>query len=381
MKVAQFIWRESHWEPFDQELEVDPQICLLFGTRETLENQFFYKQLRSKFPTTDIVCCSTAGNIINDELLDDVIIANCIEFDKTKVTSNLFHFKDYCDNENEICGKRLGSSLAQSLELNELAYLLILSSSNLNAGSFLSGLNEVLNGKVPVSGGVAGDNYKFEKTLVGLNGEIGENRLVAISFHGKHLETYHGSKGGWDTFGPERTITKAKGNILYEIDGKPALDLYKKYLGEKSEELPGAALHFPFAVVDPKTNELLVRGVQNIDVKANAIMLFADVEEGSSIQLMKANFDRVIDGAHDAAEESMQKKIGDPDFAILISCVARRLVLNQLTEEELSEAKNILGKNTKISGFYSYSELSPIVGDDACHVHNQTMTITSFYER
>ena len=380
MNVTQLIWKDRQWNNFGDDTAKNPQICLLFGTRETLEDDAHYHALRKKYPKADIVSCSTAGNIINDELLDDVIIANCIASEKTTIKSRLLYFVDYCDKENEICGENLGKSLAQQLDKEDLAYLLILSSSNLNAGSFLNGLNNVLNGKVPVSGGVAGDNYKFEKTLVGLNEEIGEDRVVAISFHGKSLETYHGSKGGWDIFGPERTITKAKGNVLYEIDGKPALDLYKKYLGEKSEELPGAALHFPFAVVDPKTNELLVRGVQNIDAKTNSIILFADVEEGGSIQLMKANFDRVIDGAHDAAEASYQKEKGEPDFAILISCVARRLVLNQLTEEELAEANNILGEKTVISGFYSYSELSPIVGDDTCHVHNQTMTITSFYE-
>ncbi len=380
MNVTQLIWKDHQWNIFGDDTAKDPQICILFGTRETLEDKDYYSELRKKYPNADIVSCSTAGNIVDDELLDDVIVANCIASEKTTIKSRLLHFKDYCDEENEICGEKLGRNLVHQLDRKELSYLLILSSSNLNAGSFLNGLNDELMDKIPISGGVAGDNYKFEKTLVGLNEEIGENRIVAISFHGKHLETYHGSKGGWDIFGPERTITKAKGNVLYEIDGKPALDLYKKYLGEKSEELPGAALHFPFSVVDPKTNELLVRGVQNIDTNSNSIILFADVEEGSSIQLMKANFDRVIDGVHDAAEASFQKDRGMPDFAILISCVARRLVLNQLTEEELTEAKNILGEHTKISGFYSYSELSPIVGDDACHVHNQTMTITSFYE-
>lgn len=381
MKIIQYKWDNNDWTIDGDDINLNPQLCLLFGTRESLEDHAFYSKLSEKFPESKIVSCSSAGNILGEELLDDVIIATCIEFEHTKIETHLVDFNEYCDENNEPCGKILGSSLANQINGEDLAYILVLSTTKLNAGNFLEGMNGVFKGSVPISGGVAGDNYKFEKTIVGLNEQIGEERVVAISFHGKRLYTYHGSKGGWDMFGPQRTVTRSKGNVVYEIDGKPALDLYKKYLGEKSNQLPGAALHFPLAIIDPKTNEYIVRGVQNTNAEENALILFGDVPENSTIQLMKANFDRVIEGANDAAIESYHKEFGDPDFSILISCVARRLVLNQLTEEELSEAKSALGESTKICGFYSYSELSPIVGDDSCHLHNQTMTITSFYER
>jgi len=375
MKVEQLKWENNCWTSQKEVSKIEPQLCLLFGTRETIEEQEeHYKELRKRYASAQIVVTSTAGNIFGEELLDDVIIATCIQFNYTEVDTISMSF------ENRT-GLEIGESLGEKINGDETAYVLLLCTSGINVGNLLKGLNEKLEGKISVSGGVAGDNYKFEKTLVGLNGEVGENRLVAVVFKGDRLSTYHGSKGGWDTFGPARKVTKSDGNILYEIDGKPALELYKTYLGDKSNELPGAALHFPLAIVDPKTKEYIVRGVQNTMGEENALVLFGDVKENDTIQLMKANFDRVIEGAVDSAKQASSIDLGEPDFSILISCVARRLVLDQLVEEELSEARNFLGKKTTICGFYSYSELSPVVGDDACHLHNQTMTITSFYEK
>jgi len=375
MRVEQLIWSNGSWDNLEKADKIKPQICLLFGSRFLIDNSLdYYEQLKEKLPNAEVVISSTAGSIIDEELLDDAIIANLIEFEYTEVKTNTIMF-------NNRSGFELGVEMAKLLDPEKTAYSLVLSTTGINADSMLTGFNSIIKGNVPLSGGVAGDDYRFEKTLVGLNGNVGQDRLIFISFIGDRLHTYHGSQGGWDTFGPERKITKSEGNLLYEIDGKPALQLYKDYLGEQSSELPTSALHFPLAIVDPQTSEYIVRGVQNIDEESNSLILYGDVHKGDSVQLMKANFDRVIQGAEDSANQSKSKELGSPDFAILISCVARRLVLDQLVEEELSEAKGALGSKTIISGFYSYSELSPVVGDNACHLHNQTMTITSFYER
>ena len=375
MKTRQYKWIDKNWISNDDKKDIKPQICLLFGTRETIENEpNFQASLKIKYPDAEIVVSSTAGNIIGEELIDDTIIATCIELENSRVTPRLYHFEDKTDLE-------LGQQIANESIADDLSYLLILSTTGINAGNLLEGINNVLKGKHAVSGGVAGDNVAFKKTLVGLNEKVGEARVVAISFYGEYLKTVHGSKGGWDVFGPKRTVTKCNGNIISELDNQPILDLYKEYLGSKANELPASALYFPLALIDPITNEYIVRGVQDIDEKTNSLILFGDVKVGDSIQLMKANFDRVIDGAIDSAHQAFNNDLGEPDLSILISCVARRMVLDQLTEEELFEARKVLGKNTTMCGFYSYSELSPVVGNNACHLHNQTMTITSMYEK
>ena len=373
MKIAQHYWDNKSWKQVGTQ-KVTPQLCLIFGSRPTLEAfPEFYSEIKAIYPYAQVITSSTAGNIIDERLVDDTIIMTAVEFQKTTIKTGCFKLGETDD-------KSLGEKIAGYFIDKDLASILLFSCSGINAGKILTGLNSVLKGSVPVSGGVAGDDTRFEKTLVGLNENIGNKLLVAIGMYGPQIKVAHGSKGGWDTFGPRRKVTKSNGNILYEIDNKPVLDLYKQYLGEKANELPGSALLFPFAIIDPETNEEIVRGVQNIDEEKNALILYGDISEGQTLQLMRCDFDRLIDGAADSAKETFLKNAGQPELAILISCVARRLVLGQLTEEELTETKKVFGNATTICGFYSYSELSPVVGDNACHLHNQTMTITTYSE-
>lgn len=374
MKVAQFKWKSNAWHLLSNDSNVTPQICLLFGSREVLQsNDDYRKALQEKFPKAEIVQSSTAGNIYADQLLDDTIVATCIEFKHTCIESKMFLFEHKS-------GEELGKEIVHSMEKESLCYMLLLSTTGINAGNVLNGINKASNGSYGVSGGVAGDDTKFETTWVGLNENIGENRLVAVGFYGTKLKTKHGTQGGWDPFGPKRLITKAEGNVLLEVDQKPILDLYKEYLGPKASELPASALYFPLAVERENNENYIVRGVQDINEKQQSLILFGDVHEGETIQLMRANFDRVIDGAADSAEQSLGERAEKPQLALLISCVGRRIVLDQLVEEELSEVQSVLGNEVSLCGFYSYSELSPLVNENACQLHNQTMTITTFYE-
>ncbi|MGL4595896.1 MAG: FIST signal transduction protein [Bacteroidia bacterium] len=373
MKIAQRTWQKDAWSN-NAETPAHPNLCLIFGSRPTLEaNPQCITQITSLYPNITVVTSSTAGNIMDEYLSDDSIIATLIEFEKTTIKTKLFELNKEDD-------KTIGKNLATYFDSEDLAYIILLSCAGINAGNLLLGINETFKGRVPVSGGVAGDDTRFERTLVGLNNNIGENQLVAIGFYGRDLKVSHGSKGGWDQFGPLRKITKCKGNVLFEIDNRPVLDLYKEYLGEKASELPASGLLFPFAIIDAETQEPVVRGIQNVDEATKSIILYGDVEEGMNIQLMRANFDNLISGAGDSAKETFLKSEKKPELAILISCIARRLVLGQLTEEELTETRKVFGPETTICGFYSYSELSPVVGDNACHLHNQTMTITTLSE-
>ena len=219
MKTSQFIWRDGDWISNGEDEARSPQLCLLFGTREVLdEHKEFYDKIREKYKEAEIVSCSSAGNIADEELIDDVIVATCVEFEKTTV-------KTYFERFEDCCAEELGNKLGKRICKDDLAYVLVLSSSGVNAGRFLKQLNSYIT-EAPISGGVAGDNFKFKKTVVGLNESIEENCVVAISFHGSDLRTYHGSRGGWDTFGPRRKVTRCEGNVLFEVDDKP-IPLYQ----------------------------------------------------------------------------------------------------------------------------------------------------------
>jgi hypothetical protein len=111
-------------------------------------------------------------------------------------------------------------------------------------------------------------------------------------------------------------------------------------------------------------------------------MTFAgDMPEGATATLMKANFERLIDGATGAATMSRSSITDNPDLAILISCVGRKLVLKDRVEDEVIAVESVLGKQTAMTGFYSYGEICPQVPTEKqCALHNQTMTITTFKE-
>jgi hypothetical protein len=169
--------------------------------------------------------------------------------------------------------------------------------------------------------------------------------------------------------------------VLYELDGRSALELYKTYLGSHTANLPASGLLFPLSLRGEGGEQRVVRTILGVDEETQSLTFAGDIPEGGYAQLMRANFDRLIDGAQDAAT-ACAEVVGDhtPDLAILISCVGRKLVLNQRTEEEVESVRNVLGENTVLSGFYSYGEIAPLMSSTKCELHNQTMTITTFME-
>jgi hypothetical protein len=156
-------------------------------------------------------------------------------------------------------------------------------------------------------------------------------------------------------FGPRRRISRAKNNVLYELDDEPALDLYERYLGvEESAGLPGTALLFPLQVFDPDRPEHgLVRTVLAVDRATRSMTFAGDLPEGWVAQLMRGNFDRLAAGS---AEAARQARVGsEGGAAILVSCIGRRLLMGQRTGDEVEAAADELGAGVEQIGFYSYA--------------------------
>ncbi len=377
MQIEQLKWTpEKTWESVrsDSKNAQDYQLVIVFGSTTLLSSNGFYEEIRNKYPTAEIMMNSTSGEIIDTQVNDETISLTAIRFDKTKIQSNSILIND-CLNSREA-----GNKIAEKFEKQNLSNILIISDGQLvNGSDLVIGLQEKLGNNVVITGGLAGDGSRFQKTLVGLNEQPAEGKIVAVGFYGNHLKVSHGSMGGWDPFGPERLVTKSKDNVLYEIDNKPALEIYKKYLGEYSDELPGSALLFPLSIKNQDNNQSIVRTILSINEDEQSLTFAGNIPQGSLAQLMKANFDRLIEGASNAATTTLDK-LNNPDLAILISCVGRKLVLNQRIEEEVEVIKDIFGKDTAITGFYSYGEISPVKGFSNCELHNQTMTITTMSE-
>lgn len=376
MKIVQAKKLEKKdWEFTNKETLKNP-LVLVFGNRYLLEDEGVYDEIREMFPDGHLIFGSTSGEILSNRVYENSIAITAIEFEKSnfvvKTESILSHDKD---------AHKAGEALVNKFDKEKLKHLFIVSEGSfVNGSDLIAGLEENIANDVAITGGLCGDDARFEKTLASYNENPKEGEIIAVGFYGESLEITFANYGGWVPFGPERVITKSKANVLWEIDNAPALDIYKIYLGAKSAELPHAALLYPLSVKAPGAERAIVRTILNIDEANNTMILAGDVPVGSTVQLMMANVDDIADGALKAAEMAMENRKKAPDLGLLVSCVGRKLVMDQRVEEEVEEVQYAIGADAAISGFYSYGELAPFVEDKNCILHNQTMTLTLISE-
>lgn len=379
MKVASYLYKNNQLEKSRDENQISPETCHLvlgFGAKQYLSEGSVYKRLREKFPKAEIALCSTAGEIFCTEVLDDTLSVVAIAFEKATVTSAKVNSADFKSSFEA------GAGLINQLDQRDLKYVFVLSDGALvNGSELVRGMDSIVKNKIPITGGLAGDGTHFNSTLVGLNSEAKEGTILAIGFYGDTIKISHGSMGGWDNFGLEKTVTASSSNTLFEIDEKNALEVYKTYLGKYAAELPGSALMFPLSVKLPQSEEAIVRTILSIDMERKSMTFAGDVPVGSKVRFMKANFDRLIDAASLAAGQTLTfSNNTQPKLALLISCVGRKIILGKRVDEEVEAVTEALKNKPIITGFYSYGEISPLNPHGRCELHNQTMTITTFDE-
>lgn len=379
MQLRTFRWDRLHgWSlPALPDLDSKNTFCLVFGCASHLTDSTPLRELARHFGTSQILGCSTAGEIFGTTLSDDSLAVAVMKFEQVGLKRS----------EREVASvdhsQAVGRAIAEELASPDLRAVFLLSDGLcVNGSELVNGMNAVLSDRVIVTGGLAADGDRFQRTWVWTNEGPQSGRVTAVGFYGNALRIGHGSKGGWDPFGPERRITKSEGNVLYEVDGKKALELYKSYLGDRAAGLPATALLFPLALRASRDDaKTLVRTILSIDEATQSMTFAGNVPEGHLAQLMRANLDRIIDGAADAAAQPTTKLADSPgdSLAIAISCVGRRLILGEHTEEEIEATRSALPEGTQQIGFYSYGEISPYATGH-CDLHNQTMTLTTIGE-
>jgi len=379
MRIKQRLWNAARgWSTSgDCPLKDIAQVVFVFGETRLLRDQALRGDIASAYPGAQLVGCSTAGEIYAGRVFDDALTVTAVHFEHTAIQTVSLHFTDTGQS------RAIGEALANSLDKNRLRHVFVLSDGlRVNGSELTQGLAGSLPAGVSVTGGLAGDSTHFAQTLVLSRNTPMAGTATVLGLYSDRLTVGYGSKGGWDPFGPERLVTKSKGNVLYELDGQCALDLYKSYLGKHAEGLPATGLLFPLSL-RPKGREQegLVRTILSVDEDAKTMTFAGDIPEGVYARLMKANMDRLVDGAHGAAALCLETGGPSPDLAVLISCVGRKLVLKQRVEEEVEAVQEVFGDRAVLTGFYSYGEIAPQQHSGVSELHNQTMTITTFTER
>ncbi|MBE7697771.1 FIST signal transduction protein [Tenacibaculum finnmarkense] len=378
MKTVQLQKINGNWEYLTAKIVLKNPLVLVFGNRFLLEDKNIYNEIRAIFKQGHLVFGSTAGDISSKTVADQSITITAIEFEKS---TYVIKRANVLSSVNKTGSFQIGKELIQQFAQEGLRYVFLVSEGSfINASQLTKGMNAATNNNLLITGALCADAARFEKTVSSYNENPISGEIIAIGLYGESLEVSFAINGGWTPFGPERIVTKSKGNILYELDNKPALNLYKKYLGDKSKELPGAALLYPLKVKSTNNKQSIVRTILNINEADNSMILAGDILENSKVQLMMTNVDNIVNAAELAAINASELRTKKPELAILVSCIGRKLVLDQRVEEEVEEVVEVIGTQTTVCGLYSYGEIAPFNGENNCQLHNQTMTITLISE-
>ena len=354
----------------------EPKLVLLFGPADLLRTTGLPAKLAAQFPDAIHLGCSTGTVADGNQLSDTNAIASLIGFDHTKLRLATAPLRGAAGSEQ--AGAELGAQLAAP----DLAAVFVLSPGlGINGSSLVEGLLHTVGPQVVISGGLAADGARFETTFVSVGGTCTDNTVAALGLYGSAIRIAHGCAGGWDDFGPTRRVTGSQENVLYTLDGQPALDLYERYLGDEAADLPASGLLYPLRIWNDATpGDSVMRTLLAVDREARSMTFAGNIPQGWHVTLMRGSFERLTDGAAHAAKHARATLGVDPELCLFVSCVGRRVLMGQRTEQELEAVHELLGDRTNLMGFYSYGEIAPNNQSGVCGLHNQTVTLTLLAE-
>ena len=293
MRTEQWAGGRPPGPPFPADL------VLAFGDRAALDAGGPLAALAETYPGARVVGCASGGEILGPATTAGDLAVTAVAFAHTAVLAASVALAD--DETSEASGRRLARRLPPEHARGPLAHVLVFADGvALNGSDFVRGVESGLPAGVAVTGGLAADGDRFERTPLWADGPLGGPGAVAVGLYGGRLAVGHGAVGGWDPFGPDRLVTRSEGHVLHTLDGRPALDLYRRYLGPYADALPASGLRFPLAVRRDGAPPV-IRTLLGVDAEAGTMTFAGDVPEGALARLMRANPERLIDGAAAAA--------------------------------------------------------------------------------
>jgi hypothetical protein len=377
MQVEQRAWTpEDGWQPAltGPSLGARAQVVFLFGSLEHARKSECFARVREHYPQAHVIGCTTAGQIHDTRVSDETVSLTAVHFEHTGIGVARAEVDGMQDSF------AAGARLAQALDPRGLRHVFVLSEGlRLNPSELVHGIDSALPESVTVSGGCAGDD-SLTATYVWTDGAPCQRAVVALGLYGERLQLGISALGGWRPFGPDRVITRSDKNVLYEFDGRPALALYKEYLGKYAAELPTSGLMFPLELRAGGENQCVLRALLSVNEAEQSITYAGNVPQGSLARFMFATIDELIQSTHSATAASIRGLAFPPQLSLVVSCSGRRYVMKQRIEEEIEAVREVLGPGTAITGFYSYGEIAPAEGGGRSLLHNETLTITSLAE-
>ena len=312
-------------------------IQLYCGTTNLKKIKSVLKQLSRDFPNTTIIGATTAGEITHAKMYEEDIVVSLSLFKHTTIKAT------YAKSVDEKHGKRVAKEIASK---NTKAFIVLSEGLKaINYEAFLNGIKTVTPEAI-IAGGLAGDNFKLEKTYIFLDNTIYEQGIVSISFSSKKLIATNKYNLNWTPIGKEFTITDVEQNLVKTIDNIPAVTFFEKYLGK--EVVLHNTLTLPnFQLLFKEGSTTVARTPLAID--GESLVFAASIDKGQKVQFGFSNEASVLEGAFHLKDEL----VNSPAEAVYIfSCIARKTLLGEVLEKEFQAFEEI----APTAGFFTYGE-------------------------
>lgn len=226
-----------------------------------------------------------------------------------------------------------------------------------NGAAFVRGL-EFLGKEATTLGGFTADMLQLKETRQFYKTEALTDCAPLLVFGGATLFSL-GRESGWSPLGNEGTITRSEGNIVREIDMRPAAEFFNRYLGDSV----GGQLEYseyPLMVRENDEEEYCLRSAMGADGKTGGVVFLSEVPERAKVRVSEASRNMIIEGTRQSVINALGSYPGkEPAAALLFSCAGRRNVLGMRTKEEIAIVKSSTAPGLPICGLYTYGEISP----------------------
>ncbi len=315
--------------------------------------------VNSVIKNVPLIGCSTDGEITTDGYKEDSVSLMVLNSDELSFSIG-YGFEANKD------ARKTGQDVAQMTldkranEKQPAIFFLFGDGVKANGAELVRGAQLVLGEEFHIVGGLAGDGFRFQETYQYYDNQVITDGAVGLLISGD-VQVATGVQHGWTFIGRGRKVTKAVGNVVYELDGESVFKIYEDYLGERANELPGVAFEFPFGVID-ENNHHYLRCPVGVDREAGTVTFAGEVPVGATIKMTTGTTIEAINAAREASESALSK-LGTnttPAAIFIFDCCARKKVLGRRIQHEINAIQGILGGNVPLIGFYTYGEIASI---------------------
>ena len=335
------------------------QMFTSLGSQEEIEN--IASQIHATLPNAALIGASTAGEIMNGEMLENSTVISISVFEKTRLHA-------YYERGEE--SYALGVALSKKVFDKETKCVItFLDGLQHNGQEYLYGLSVLNLNNVVLAGGMAGDMLDFKQTYTIFQNKVFDGGAVCVALKGEDLEVYQDYNLGWRAVGPTFTITKSEGARVYEIDNRPVKDVYAEVLGAFAvDNMPASTIEFP--LICQEEDIFIARSMLHVN-DDGSLLYGGNLEEGEKVRFGIGS--RTLVNQYNTKnrlfdEESLQS-------CFIYSCLARK----QFLGKELEKTFRLLEQKAPTSGFFTFGEF--FLNNTRARLLNITTTILFLHEK